>query len=305
MAQLSAAELRKYSWRPEVFIKKIQDKSPFEIFGGKKVTLLAPASVITTLRSGSNSELNALRIADIEGNLYKLSDFVKNKEFGGKGEGSGTIKEDRALASLREQINKAKTDTGKATIQIKIGNTTYDVFDVVSTPGTPKSDFHLIDNDGKEVAWISHKDGSRAKDFQQWGGVSQSKEPTIYSDRETQAFINDIKKKCPNGLPNATTVARKIKEKRLKMLSVYGNEYGKRYSRQNVTLMLQGDIKLSKSGSYYIITATHTHLNGEDMTNDYEPVFMAIYKGDRSDFGIRGTRVVIAPLGCRKITEFI
>lgn len=89
------------------------------------------------------------------------------------------------------------------------------------------------------------------------------------------------------------------------MMSVYGNEYGGLYSRQNTTLMLQGSVKLTKAGSNYKITAYHTHLNGEDMTGDYEPVFMAIYKGDRSDFGVAGTRIVIAPKGCRKITDYI
>ena len=89
-----------------------------------------------------------------------------------------------------------------------------------------------------------------------------------------------------------------IKDNKLKMMSVYGNEYGRNYSRQNTTLMLQGSVNLEKKGSIYTISAFHTHLNGDDMTGGYEPVFMAIYKGDRSDFGIRGTRVVIAPAGC-------
>jgi hypothetical protein len=89
------------------------------------------------------------------------------------------------------------------------------------------------------------------------------------------------------------------------MMSVYGNEYGNKFGRQNTTLMLQGDVNLSKKGLNYEITATHTHVNGDDMTGDYEPVFMAIYKGDRSDFGIKGTRVVIAPVGSRKVTSII
>jgi hypothetical protein len=67
--------------------------------------------------------------------------------------------------------------------------------------------------------------------------------------------------------------------------------------------MLQGNVKLTKAGSYYKISATHTHTNGDKMEGDYEPVFMAIYKGDRSDFGIKGTRVVIAPIGSRKLTS--
>lgn len=305
MAQLSAAELRKYAFRPEVFIKKLDEKSAFEIKAGQKVILIKPKGVDKVLRSGSNNELNALRFSDTKGKIWKLSDFVKTKEFGGKGAGSGTAKEDAALASLRKQIDTAKVKEASANIPIKIGSKTYMVADAVSTPGTPKSDFHLVDQDGTEVVWISHKDGSRAKDFQQWGGLSRTKEPKLFNHPETTKFVEEIHKMYPNGLPNATTVFRKIDDKKLKMMSVYGNEYGGKFSQQNTTLMLQGDVKLSKVGQHYTITATHTHINGEDMTGDYEPVFMAIYKGDRSDFGIRGTRVVIAPYGCRKITSEI
>lgn len=305
MAQLSAAEIRKYSVRPEIFIRKLNEQSPFEIKGGQKVVLIKPTGVEKTLRSGSNSDLNALKFSDKKGQIWKLTDFVKTTEFGGKGAGSGTAKEDAALADLRKQIEKAKIKEGRAEIPVKIGSKIYMVMDVVTTPGTPKSDFHLVDKDDKEVAWISHKDGSRAKDFQQWGGLSQSKEPKLYNHSETTAFIKEIHKVYPNGLPNATTIYRRIKDMKLKMMSVYGNEYGSKFSRQNTTLMLQGDVKLTKRGQNYEITATHTHVNGDDMTGDYEPVFMAIYKGDRSDFGIKGTRVVIAPFGCRKVTSEI
>lgn len=305
MAQLSAAEIRKYSVRPEIFIRKLDDKTPFEVKGGRKVVLIKPTGVEKTLRSGSNSDLNALRFSDNKGKIWKLSDFVKTSEFGGKGAGSGTAKEDAALTSLRSQIQEAKIKEGRAEISVKIGLKTYMVSDAVSTPGTPKSDFHLVDKDNNEVAWISHKDGSRAKDFQQWGGLSQTKEPKLFNHNETTAFISEIHKVYPNGLPNATTIYRRIKDTKLEMMSVYGNEYGGKFSRQNTTLMLQGDVKLTKKGQNYEITATHTHLNGEDMKGDYEPVFMAIYKGDRSDFGIKGTRVVIAPFGCRKVTSEI
>lgn len=305
MAQLSASELRKYDWRPEVFIKKIKDKSPFEVSGGRKVTLVMPRNGERILRTGSNQELNAIRFADNKGNIFKLSDFVKNQDFGGKGERGGTVKEDIALSSLRNQINEAKKKQKSITINVKIGSKTYKVFDAASTPGTPKSDFHLLDANGKEIVWISHKDGRTERDFQQWGGMSQRSEPLIYSHPEVQKFIEDLKDLYPNGLPNATTLARKIKDKKLKNMSVYGNEYGGQFSRQNVTITLQGEINLQQSGKSYNLTAYHTHLNGDDLQGGYEPCFMAIYKGDRSDFGIRGTRIVIAPIGCRKITNFI
>lgn len=305
MAQLSAAEIRKYSVRSEIFIRKLNEESPFEVKGGRKVVLIKPAGVEKTLRSGSNADLNALRFGDKKGAVWKLTDFIKTNEFGGKGAGSGTAKEDAALTDLRNQIEQARIKEGSVEIPIKIGTKTYMVMGVVSTPGTPKSDFHLVDKDNNEVAWISHKDGSRAKDFQQWGGLSQSKEPKLFNHSETTSFVAEVHKVYPNGLPNATTVYRKIKDAKLKMMSVYGNEYGGKFSRQNTTLMLQGDVKLSKKGQSYTITATHTHLNGDDMTGDYEPVYMAIYKGDRSDFGIKGTRVVIAPFGSRKVTSEI
>lgn len=305
MAQLSAAEIRKYAFRSEIFIKKLDEKSAFEIKSGQKVVLIKPGNAERVLRSGKNDELNALRFSDVKGKIWKLSDFVKTKEFGGKGVGSGTAKEDAALASLREQIDKAKIKEGSAEIAIKIGTKVYMTSDAISTPGTPKSDFHLIDKNNKEVVWISHKDGYRAKDFQQWGGLSRTKEPKLFGHSETTEFVKDIHNLYPDGLPNATTIFRKIKDNKLKMMSVYGNEYSSRFSRQNTTLMLQGDVKLTKVGQNYTITATHTHLNGDDMTGDYEPVFMAIFKGDRSDFGIKGTRVVIAPFGSRKITSEI
>jgi len=305
MANLSPAELRKYDWRVEVFLKKLQTKSPFEVIGGKKVVLICPKSGEKILRNGTNSELSNLRFATANGEIFKLSDIVKNVEFGGKGERSGTIKEDRALESLREQINEAKKKEKSATIKIQIGSKVYNVEGIESTPGTPKSDFHLLDVNGNENIWISHKDGKTEKDFQQWGGMSERSEPIIYRHPDVQKFINDLLELYPDGLPRATTLARKIKDTTLKMMSVYGNNFGKSFGRQNVTITLQGDIKLVKSGSYYKIDAYHTHPNGDDMKGGYEPVFMAIFKGDRSDFGIKGTRVVIAPLGCRKITGFI
>ena len=89
------------------------------------------------------------------------------------------------------------------------------------------------------------------------------------------------------------------------MLSVYGNEYGNNMSRQNVSVLLQGPIKLAKSGSSYIFQSNHVHYNGDSVDGDgFDPVLMAIYKGDRSDAGIKGTRIVISPIGGRKGTEY-
>mgnify|MGYP003337583708 FL=1 len=242
MANLSASELRKYDWRSEVFIKKLQEKTPFEVSGGKKVILKSSQNDIKILKSGSNSELSSLRFMGDNGQQYKLSDIVKNVEFGGKGDRAGTVKEDRALESLRQQIMEAKKFEKSATINIRIAGKIYKVYDAESTPGTPKSDFHLIDQDGKEIVWISHKDGKTEKDFQQWGGMSERVEPTINRHPESQNFIKTLLQIYPKGIPNATTVARKIKDKKLKMMSVYGNGFSGSFGRQNVTITIQGEI---------------------------------------------------------------
>ena len=66
--------------------------------------------------------------------------------------------------------------------------------------------------------------------------------------------------------------------------------------------MLQGPVKLKKDSNRYVLSSNHVHYNGEQMTGSYEPVLAAIYKGDRSDAGVKGTRIVIMPIGGRKMT---
>jgi len=306
-APLSPAELRKYDWRADVLIRKIKEKEPVQLVNNKMVIFDMPDAGEDKIKNASGRELSNLRFKSNDGSEYKLSDILKNKDFGGRGSGSGTAKEDVALKSLIAQIDEAKSKIGKSTIPIKIGSRFYEVYGTASTPGTPKSDFHLIDVNGKEIVWISHKDGRTPRDFQQWGGLSERKEPAINKHKESQAFINDIKtKEYPNNdFPRATTLAREIEDSQLKNMSIYGNDFGKQFGRQNVTLLLQGNIKLVQAGEHFVLDSFHTHLNGDKMAPEFEPVFLAIYKGDRSDFGIKGVRVVIAPRASRKITRYI
>lgn len=303
MSSLAGKELYKYDWRVEVFLKKLKNGEAFQLENGKKAVFIPAKDVINTLTK--RLPTTSIRLLDAKGNIYTLKDITKNADFGGKGSGGGTVKEDRELASLIEQIDAAKKQCACSTIKIKIGVKTYDVSGAASTAGTPKSDFHLLDISGKEIVWLSHKDGQRAKDFQQWGGISAAREPTIFSHKETQKFISDLKKQYPNGLPKATTLYRKIKDNKLKMLSVYGNKYGTTLGQQNVSMLLQGPVKLVKKGKHYELSANHVHYNGDSVDGDgYDPVLMAIHKPDRSDAGVTGTRIVISPVGGRKGVEF-
>lgn len=309
MANLSASELLKTGreYRSEVIIRKIKKKEPFEMDNGRKVVLKTSMTSLALLGKSTKTsqEINSIIFFGDDGKEYKITNIKKNADFGGKGDRSGVAKEDAALASLNKQILDAKKKEKIGTLPIRIGNKTYKVTIAESTPGTPKSDFHLLDADGKEIVWISHKDGRGPKDFQQWGGISERSEPTIFRHRETQKFIRDLKDMYPRGLPRATTLYRKIKDKQLKMLSVYGNKYGEMLGQQNVSILLQGPIKLEKVGTTYRLTANHVHINGESVdSGGFEPVLMAIYKGDRSDAGVPGTRIVISPIGGRSGDPF-
>lgn len=224
------------------------------------------------------------------------------KPIPGSGVG-GTAKEDAQLASLQKQIQDALSKDDLIEIPIKIGRRIYNVAGAATTPGTPKSDFHLLDSKSNEVVWISHKDGSKAQHFQQWAGISPRSEPELSAHRETETFVSDVKSKVGDEMPSATTLSRKKEDPRLANMAVYGKNYGKAFGRQNVTLLLQGPINLVKQKSYYELTSNHTAVNGDEMVGGYEPVFMAMYKGDRSNYGVKGARFAIQPIGSRKSKE--
>ena len=112
------------------------------------------------------------------------------------------------------------------------------------------------------------------KDVQQWGGISQRKEPDIFSHKETQQFISDLKTKFPDGIENTFSAYRKIKDDsnpKLKPMAIYGNNYGKGFGQQNVTILLQGPVKLVKTGATYSLSANHVHFNGESLDNPLCP----------------------------------
>lgn len=307
MANLSAAELLKpgREYRTAVIIRKMNDGEKFELSNGKTVQFKNSKQIIDILKTNNAAAINSIKFLGIDDKIYKLSDIKKNAEFGGKGDRAGVIKEDMALKSLNDQLNSIKKNISKSFVPMNINGKIHKVIRAESTSGTPKSDFHLIDIDGKECVWISHKDGKSPKDFQQWGGISQRIEPLIFGHPETQKFIKDLKAIYPKGLPSATSLRRKIKDKKLKMLSVYGNKFGSMLGQQNVSILLQGNVEVISAGSEYKLKANHVHYNGESVDgNGFDPSLLAVFKGDRSDAGIKGTRITIAPYDGRKAEDF-
>lgn len=298
---LSPAELRKRGGgRLQTFITKILHGEPFDLATNtdETVVLQNDPDVIAQLKNG---EIPSTFVTT-DGHVVRLSQLEKTAEFGGKGKNYGLQKENTALGTLKMQLFQLKGDARE--IPLRIGNRVVNVADIVKTPGTPKSDFHFVDANGNEVAWVSHKDGKRASHFGQWGGVSEREFGNVYRDhpeikQEVLDFARAVKAAVGDQIPNRTTVGRRIVNTLLKQMAIYGVDFGKSPGRQNVDVVIQGMAQIENSA---VVGSHGTHINGDlHFDPSYDPTLMAIYKGDRGQFGIAGARFSIYPFGGRNI----
>jgi hypothetical protein len=290
MKSLSASEMKKYTWRVELFLAKFEQSLAFELMNGSSVVIEQVSDVEFSSKS---------RYYDIEGNQYKLTDFAKTVEFGGKAS-DGTVREDAALTSLNQQLEDIKLRINSHTVPFYVHGNVMEVRHAESTPGTPKSDFHLIDEMWGECYWISHKHGSTPRHFQQWGGISATADKFTNKHEELHSFVNAINKLHGGAMPQATTYYRPIEDEQLKFISVYGKDfYSSGEGRNNVSLVVQGDIKIKQVDGFYEFRAVHMHENRDDVVGNYEPTFYAVYKSDRNDMGIKNCRITINPLDSR------
>lgn len=304
--KLVASELLKpgREGRGETIIRKIQDGDPFLLNNGSTVVIKKDLNLVNTIKkaleSRDNKTLNSVEFKGADGKTYRLSDFAKSPEFGGKGAGSGTRAEDEALSDFRRKLQKVLDDEALPYIFVNIGKKTEKVSAVESTPGTPKSDFHLMDETGKEVFWISHKKGRRANDFQQYGGMVE-----IQDEAEVKQFVVDLKKNLendhgdPNKFPMKVGYYRPVQSQSVIMKTLYGKDFkpSKADNRQNIDVLFQGPLVLKKikSGKIptYTITSNHTMVHGEKPTGDYACYYYVRPEQAKKQFGVQGGRFFI------------
>lgn len=308
MAGLSPAELAKRN-NFSLFRTRIASRGDFTLVesNGKKVKI--DPTVANTLKSINDLEQykqgqSIILPTTLKGQV-RLTQLYKDSAFSGRTQNT-TAAEDAEVLIIRRRLEQIKEQIGSDYVNLQVGKNTYQVVAVESTPGTPKSDFHFRDRNGNMVGFVSHKDGSSPTAIQQWGGITQRGEPVLAAHPETIAFVQTCQAMFGTKMPNATTVARKIKDNRLKMMSIYGNGFGGPPSIQNVDLLLQGSVSLTKVGTNYkLVASAQTHKNGDPVGGGYEPVFMCIYKGDRDNYGIKGARMVISGKGGRSIKQYV
>jgi len=246
--------------------------------------------------------MNAIEFTGVNGKKYQLADLAKSPEFGGKGKGSGTRAEDEALADLKKKLQAVYDKETVPFILVKIGKRTERVAAIESTPGVPKSDFHMLDPEGKEVFWISHKKGNKANDFQQYGGMPELKNT---KSKDMFSFVDAVVKEL-NGakrFPMKTAYARKVTDPKIIRMTMYGKGFkSKPDGRQNIDVLYQGPMNLKRSGvkdgiPIYTITSNHTQYHNELPKNDYECYYYVRPEQAKNQFGIPGARFFIVAKG--------
>jgi hypothetical protein len=133
-------------------------------------------------------------------------------------------------------------------VDLVIGSEEYkEIIGMVAGPFGHKSDFIGVNDKGKLVFFISHKDGFNAKDYQQYSGISSRSGDSIYNHPEVQSFRKDISEKTSEDF-YGKMYYREIKDINLKQRAVFGKYYDKGpsdLSSNNINYFAQGNLRVT------------------------------------------------------------
>jgi hypothetical protein len=303
--KLSIPDLRKDENRPKNFIKKVATASPFAtVNNGEVIIDVTELQDVTDFMTKDDGKFPAnkssLTVNTNRGPLVIPKDFLKTPSFGGKGVGSGTSAEELARADFNEKLAAILAKENLPSIQIEINGRVVDAAHLASTTGKferkePKSDFTLVNVQGDPQAYISHKAGRTAKDYQQYGGLSSKR---YARNKDVESFMKDVAAVRPNGLQSGDSFYRKIKDKQLVFEAIYGPEYGGAPSISNVDEFHLGNMSLVGTGAGpYKITSTHKGTNGDFPKGEFEAYFFIRYQARRGDARAAGQVVKNARVG--------
>jgi len=305
---LTFAELRKRPHRFSTIVDKIESGEPFELANGESTPLefTKPnyASVFATedadqVKSlASNRFINSFPFfKDDNDTEYAISNILKNRDFEGLGVGSGTKVENFNLNQLNKTIQSILESTGQSSINVEVNEEVYqNIIGAKTQPGTPKSDFNLVNSQGQPVVFISHKKaggkGADAKDFIRWSGFTQyANHPEVKAFNE--ALLKFLQENDLKGVPPKTKFIAPIKDDKLTRKLIYGPNYGGEYSKDNVNIILQGKMSLEDIGdNTYKLSAQHILAPPDLPEGDYTPYLTSSYRSDRRMFGIPNNEAI-------------
>ena len=246
--------------------------------------------------------------------------------------------ESAAVSQINSAIGRASTKTQSSAAVVRIAGNNYYVFyaTLASQSGAPKADITLhgwttkeyknltsrIRSSRKpEIVWVSHKSGTTANDFQNWGGISERTEHAIANKKATKEFVEKITETlAENPAKQGDLYTMEITDPEVKYMSVFGRDWrrgSRRYGANKVNVVLQGNIDLEETGAIdpylrlpvFRFKATHVIENFgtvgsfypfDNKTSDYNAVFAMRYASDRSNAKLPNARLGIYPQGWRQ-----
>lgn len=218
--------------------------------------------------------------------------------------GNGTQYEDEVVDAINKYILEAG---GKVDFQLKGDKAIYkDIAYAVKVDspikakagvkGDPKADIILCKDIKNPTAvgsiYISHKKAGGPEAFQQYGGLSEQSGRNIYEHKLVQKFLGEVAKIIGDGDKLPTPVMGEFSDAELANLSIYGPDYGSKFSLQHTQLIGQGQPRMQKKGDITVLEFTsHMSLSGDlsHFTGGYLPVFGATFRAGRG-FTYKGKR---------------
>jgi hypothetical protein len=311
---LSIGDLRKDENRVLTFINKVRDGETFATVKVGEVTIYKQQLDDITKFMNADGKFPANRtvmmVDTSKGKLKIPNDFLKTGDFGGKGAGSGTSKEAIALKLFNDNLNTILQKQGLSQIKLRINRRVVDCAIMEKTTGNyngkdPKSDMTIKDINGKPVAYISHKAGSSAKDYQQYGGVSDLALPTAYRGNAfIKKFMQDVNVLRPDGLKSGDSFYRTVTDPKLVKIMMYGPQFGSSASINNVDEFHLGNMSLKGSGDGpYEIISNHKGSNGDMPKGQFEAVLFIRFQDRRGDARAGGEVVKNARVGIFPIAK--
>ena len=307
---LKITDLRKDDNRVLTFLRKIKDNEPFATVSKGEVTI--PASqydeVETFMKADGTVPARAtnMTVSTSSGNLNIPKDFLKTGDFGGRGAGSGTNAETLAMNNFNEGLNAILKKEGIPQITLLINGRRVKCAQMVKTEGKyqgyePKSDMTITDIKGNPTAYISHKAGRTAKDYQQYGGLSDKALPAkMRGNAAVKKFMKDVNSQRPDGLKSGDSFYRILegRDAQLIYMMMYGPEYGGRPGISNVDEFHLGNMSLKGRGSGpYTIESNHKGTNGDLPTGEFQAVLFIRFQARRGDARAAGEVVKNARVG--------
>lgn len=272
------SELDENEYDLKSVINNIQNNIPFKLPDGTSKPLSFISKEIEELFLSNNIKKifkSEYYFKDTEDQLYSLEDIFTKK--------SNPTPDSNIGINLKDEVYNILSKNNIDSISLKIGKETYSDIDSVNesnniytlkSGSTPKTYLKII------------------KDLDSWGDISN------IDDKFLQEFSDDIidylDKDDLDNIPEETILTRNITSADLSNKIIFGNDFGKSSSENNVDYVLDDNLKISKvKDNTYKLTSTKTWVNSSNSNPKIDLSLVASFSKGRNDLGVKNCLVEV------------